>query len=98
MCSWFHEFINTLLTRWFSNRNIEQLIPCAGARDIVQKNPDHLVALECPHSYLKGLKYLEVSGDRLRAYCLHNAKNTGFLCLKYSFYPIYEWLKRCHSA
>jgi hypothetical protein len=51
-CSWFHEFINTLLTRWFINRNLEQLILYAGASDIVQKNPDHLVALKCPHSYL----------------------------------------------
>jgi len=29
-------------------RNLEQVIPYAEARDIVLRNPDHIVALECP--------------------------------------------------
>ncbi len=29
-------------------RNLEQVIPYATARDIVLRNPDHIVALECP--------------------------------------------------
>jgi ferredoxin len=29
-------------------RNLEQVIPYAQARDIVLRNPDHIVALECP--------------------------------------------------
>jgi ferredoxin len=28
--------------------DLEQVIPYAGARDIILKNPDHIVALECP--------------------------------------------------
>jgi ferredoxin len=29
-------------------RNLEQVIPYSRARDIVMRNPDHLIALECP--------------------------------------------------
>jgi hypothetical protein len=29
-------------------KNLEQVIPYTRARDIILKNPDHLIALDCP--------------------------------------------------